>query len=199
MAEVAPARTDERVVLTVTPEKIYAELRASIRETDAISFKLLGLVPLVSGAALVGLVKTAFPLPAAMVVSFFAAGITLGLFRWELRNVQTCSWLIRYVAALETKALASSGVALDPELQRRPEAPRFFGKPFGKSEAEKIIYPVTILAWLALPASRYSEAAANHGLFAYYIYIAPALVLLVAAAVSIFAELHVERRRTDSH
>jgi hypothetical protein len=37
------------------------------------------------------------PIPAAntdfvVALSLVAAFITLGLFRWELRNIQTCSW-----------------------------------------------------------------------------------------------------------
>ena len=37
----------------LTPEHVYAETCANIRATDEISFKLLGIVPLLSGATLV--------------------------------------------------------------------------------------------------------------------------------------------------
>jgi hypothetical protein len=49
-----PLSEDASPVLAL--ERIYAEVRTGIRETDSISFKLLGLVPLVSGAALIGLI-----------------------------------------------------------------------------------------------------------------------------------------------
>jgi hypothetical protein len=75
----------------LTLEKIYTELRAGIRETDNISFRLLGLVPLVSGAALIGVILKEGTLgPVVTLLSLFAAGVTLGIFRWELRNTQTC-------------------------------------------------------------------------------------------------------------
>jgi hypothetical protein len=85
---------DEQEVQHMAPltlEKIYTELRAGIRETDNISFRLLGLVPLVSGAALIGVILKEGTLgPVVTLLSLFAAGVTLGIFRWELRNTQTC-------------------------------------------------------------------------------------------------------------
>ena len=41
---------------TLSIDKLYEQLNTSIRTTDDISFKLLGLVPLISGAALGALV-----------------------------------------------------------------------------------------------------------------------------------------------
>lgn len=75
----------------------------------------------------------------------FAAAVTLGLFRWEMRNVQSCNWLIARSAALEVHGLA--GLALDPRLLERPAAPQRIGKEI----AEKCIYGSTAIAWLALP------------------------------------------------
>jgi len=77
--------------------KIYEELSTDIRATDEISFKLMGLVPLVSGTGLLALVL-GLPVeraPLLIVFALFAAAVTLGLFRWELRNLQNCRWLIR--------------------------------------------------------------------------------------------------------
>lgn len=82
--------------MTETPlsaDRLYAETCTQIRATDEISFKLMGLVPLVSGAALLTLFlkESVSSDKAALVVvlAMFAAVITLGLFRWELRNIQT--------------------------------------------------------------------------------------------------------------
>jgi hypothetical protein len=62
-----------------------------------------------------------------------------------LRNIQTCSWLIKYADALEAKSFTTEEA---PEMYRpRPIAPQRVGK----AEAEKLIYATTICAWLALP------------------------------------------------
>ena len=136
----------------VGADKLYEQLSASIRATDDISFKLLGLVPLVSGAALgTLLLKDAQPigerLSPSLITLFalFAAAVTLGLFRWELRNVQECSHLIGITGVLARARLAGVGVPV--ERQARPPRPQGIGK----TEAEKIIYSATIVAWLALP------------------------------------------------
>lgn len=93
--------------LQLDPAMIYERVRAEIATTDDISFKLIGLVPLVSGAALLGLVfgekvpvlacAVASPshATAVTIVSLFAAAVTLGPFRWELRNVQAGRFLSR--------------------------------------------------------------------------------------------------------
>ena len=129
----------------LTPEHVYAETCANIRATDEISFKLLGIVPLLSGATLVTFflkgpvaVEKA---PLIITLSLFAALITLGLFRWELRNIQTCSWLRRRAEALERSIVASAKTPQQPKPPLR----------IGKSEAEKWIYSITIVAWLLLP------------------------------------------------
>lgn len=126
-------------------ERLYAETCSSIRATDEISFKLMGFVPLVSGAALLSLFlkESISPEKAPLVVALalFAALITLGLFRWELRNIQTCSWHRRRAEALEEALVKTSGAP------RQPKPPLGIGK----TEAEKAIYSVTILIWLIMP------------------------------------------------
>src|SRR6266487_1755543 len=103
----------------VTSEHVYAETCANIRATDEISFKLLGIVPLLSGATLVTFflkgpvaVEKA---PLIITLSLFAALITLGLFRWELRNIQTCSWLRSRAEALERSIVASAKTPQQPK------------------------------------------------------------------------------------
>jgi hypothetical protein len=130
----------------LTTDTLYTEICASVRYCDDVSFKLLGLVPLVSGAALIGfIVKDNIPAELVTTFSLFAASISLGLFRWELRNIQTCSWFIGYASDLEWQTLTSGK---NPELFRpRPNSPQSVGK----TEAEKLIYATTIVVWLCLP------------------------------------------------
>ncbi len=120
------------------PADVYAQICTNIRATDDISFKLLGFVPVVSGAAIAFLVgsKTAnFAL--VTFVSLFAAIVTLGFFRWELRNVQTCRWLRRLAEGMDHRV--------------QPNPPTFLWLPIGKKEAETMVYWSTIAAWLVLP------------------------------------------------
>jgi hypothetical protein len=164
-------------------DKIYGELCASIRDTDSISFRLLGLVPLVSGTALLTLVLQKERLPPAfvMLLALFAAFVTLGLFRWELRNIQTCSRLIKYTHALEEGHFATD--AVPRRLFPRPRAPQGVGK----AEAEKLIYGVTIVTWLGLPvavgAFTLNQAAARG-------YLVLAAVVILATMFSLLADPH---------
>jgi hypothetical protein len=170
----------------VSLETVYAEVRGAIKETDGISFKLLGLVPLFSGSALLGLILESAPLPDALitVLGLFAAAVTLGIFRWELRNVQTCSWLIRYADALEEHALRSRG--LSGVVQSRPKPPQGVGK----SEAQKLIYTTTILAWLALPPALGAVSGQTRGSVIYY---AVAAAVALATGLSVVADPRVPR------
>lgn len=166
-------------------DKIYAEIRTGVRETDAISFKLLGLVPLVSGAALIGVVFEQPAVPPALVIllSSFASTITLGLFRWELRNIQTCSALLAYAEGLEEETLKVQGLAGVFQPRPRPL------QRIGKTEAEKLIYATTIATWLALPAGMGALSQVSHR----GAYLALAGVILIATAFSLFASTRVER------
>ena len=153
--------------------KIYDELCNNIRVSDDISFKLLGLVPLISGsgAAILTLKGITHQAAAATIaISGIAAAITFGLFKWELRNVQKCEWLIRCAAAVEEKWFADLTSGSSPKLIRQfsgwsslPRPSLFGGIPafesatgkttrrwfeVGKSQAEQIIYWASIAAWL---------------------------------------------------
>jgi hypothetical protein len=132
---------------SVTPAKMYEVLQASIKETDEISFKLLGLVPLVNGAALLTAVLGigSSQAQAIVVLSLFGAVVTLGLFWWELRNIRYCLWYIALAEPFEAAVLAQVGVR--DELRKRPSAPGGIGK----RRAEKLIYSTVIFSWLVLP------------------------------------------------
>jgi len=124
--------------------KLYAEVYSSIRETDQISFRLLSFVPLVSGSG-AGLLTVLLnnnvlkPLP-LILISVLGAIATFGFYRWELRNIQTCSRLYKRAVFLE-KAIGFG------DLAGRETAPRLLGRPIGKTEAEKIIYAASMVAW----------------------------------------------------
>jgi hypothetical protein len=130
----------------------YSEICTDIRTTDDISFKLLGFVPLVSGIGIFAVLdliggKVA-SWPTTVFVALFGATITFALYRWELRNIQTCKWLRDRAAELEREEFE---LTVGPFLGRE-QAPMVLGRRMGKTEAEKLLYTTTIAAWLALPA-----------------------------------------------
>jgi hypothetical protein len=120
---------------SLSADKEYAEVCSQIKGTDEISFKLLGFVPLVTGASILSLFlrNEDVSSPRIFLISIFSAAVTLGIFRWELRNVQICNWL-------RSRADRIIGTSIP-------------GPPggWGKTEAECLLYGATILAWLALP------------------------------------------------
>lgn len=133
-------------------DSYYDKLNENIRYTDEISFKLLGLVPLFSGSgALLAVLKSEYFWSSAIyVIAAFGALVTLGLFRWELRNIQTCLWLIARGADVE-----------QAENEKKPGQFYQRTKPpmgVGKTKAEKFIYGATIFIWLLLPWLVYSTA-----------------------------------------
>jgi len=95
-----PVKVDEAVV------KIYEQLCTNIRETDSISFKLLGIVPFLAGSGSGALTLLTLPGKttnvAVVAISLLAATITFGLYKWERRNIQRCAWLLARAAELES-------------------------------------------------------------------------------------------------
>lgn len=119
-----------------------------IHTTDDISFKLLALVPLVSIAAIATtlLKETIGFTPVVGLLSLFAAAVTLALWIWERRNIQTCMWLICSAAEFEKRAF---GIEIPDQFFATPAKP----DKLGKAEAEKLVYGLTIAAWLLLPGA----------------------------------------------
>lgn len=155
--------------------KVYEEICTNIRTSDDISFKLLGFVPLISGsgAAILTLseIWAETSSVAVLLISIVASIVTFGLFKWEMRNVQKCDWLIARAAELEQSffyAETPGGRRTVSQfygwsLQAKPplfgELPKFRtkeegekskdqGTRVGKTEAERIIYWASITAWL---------------------------------------------------
>ena len=132
----------------LTADRRWQELCTHIRTTDEISFKLLGLVPLISIAAIgVTLLKGAAFTPVLVLLSLFAAAMTTAIWIWERRNIQTCLWLTERAAELERQPAGST----EPGHFYRFPAQGPGGK--GKRSAEKFLYGVTIASWLLLPAA----------------------------------------------
>jgi hypothetical protein len=168
----------------LSADRLYAETCTQIRATDEISFKLMGLVPLVSGAALLTFFLNASvsaeKAPLVVALAMFAALITLGLFRWELRNIQTCSWLRRRAEALEEKLVKASGAPAQP----RPPAG------IGKTEAEKAIYSITIFAWLILPMALIGSQKLSELL---PVYVSVAVLIAILTGLSVLGSVRVAR------
>lgn len=137
------------------PDRCWQEICAHIRTTDDISFKLLGLVPLVSIAGIAASLLKAEPkfTPLLALLSLFAATVTLALWIWERRNIQTCQWLRAQAAMLEEQVF---GASTPGHFFAFPTAPARQGK----TEAEKLVYGLTIAAWLLLPGAVFASDSA---------------------------------------
>jgi hypothetical protein len=86
------------------PNDVYREVCAGIRATDEISLKLLAAVPLATGIGITLLVKapdTKLPDGARALLSLFAAVVTFAIYRWERKNIATCSHFREWAAILE--------------------------------------------------------------------------------------------------
>lgn len=168
---------------SVTPAKMYEVLQASIKETDEISFKLLGLVPLVNGAALLTAVLGigSSRAPAIVVLSLFGAVVTLGLFWWELRNIRYCLWYIKLAESFEAAVLGQVGVP--EEVRKRPTAPGGVGK----RKAEKLIYSTVVFSCLALPVMLLDRSALPY--IAWLVYAVLAITVIAWTVGAILAEV----------
>ncbi len=150
---------------------VYKELCQNIRATDDISFSILRAVPATAGVGstvLTGIGAkewlATYPTAAVIAFSLLGAVITFGLFRWELRNIQKCTWLITRAARLEDK-LALQGLThvqfSGMESNDAPAATKMgeikLGSAltwpgcWGKTQAAKLVYTTAVVAWL-IPA-----------------------------------------------
>lgn len=145
---------------------LYKDVSANIKATDEISFKLLGAVPLVSGI-LSGVLTVlgesnaleGYEAPAVVALAVLGLFITAGLFRWELRNIQKCNWLISRAARLERQLFSSEdariqfdGIASDDDLKAQEmqdvQISSVFKFPWGKTQSVKLVYSASLGAWL---------------------------------------------------
>jgi hypothetical protein len=129
----------------LSPDAVYQQIHENIRTTDDISFKLMSLVPLITGAAISLLAKSSIPWGVKCFISAFAAIVVFGIFRWELRNIQLCNWQRVRAEGMDNAHLPGA-----PELRYVPRK-KTKTRSFGKTQAEITIYLAVILAWLLLP------------------------------------------------
>lgn len=156
------------IINALDDKALYQEICKKIKETDAISFKLLGLVPILSGLGIVTLWSLNENLSSWMMIltGLFGALITYFILRWEKRNIQVSDTFRSYAEILEAKKvqLENDYDSLDVTLAgpysllRSKDKPRLLSlsssfKGWGKAEAETAIYSATILFWLLLPLS----------------------------------------------
>jgi len=138
---------EARIMSDLNAESVYKEICQNIRETDAISFKLLNLVPLGStlGAGILALFQKSALLEnapslviasAIVFLSLTGSVIVFGLYKWELRNIQKCKFLIDQAANIEEGETIRQYKGWNQQKAR-----------WGKTRAEKLIYRTSMLIW----------------------------------------------------
>jgi hypothetical protein len=121
---------------------VYNQLCDSYRAIDDIRMKLLGLLPIATGAGILVLTgggKSAPPRGLSLPIGLFGLIVTIGLFSYELHGIKKCGYWINAGWLIE-KRLGIYG-----QFQRRPhELAGFIDEPFSAS----IIYPAVLASWL---------------------------------------------------
>lgn len=129
---------------------LYERVCESYHAVDDFRMKLLGLLPLATGAGAllllnskidVGDGKTVTEARFLGAIGAFGFLITLGLFAYELHGIKKCHFLIRLGRYLEEQLKIPGQFAMRPR-----EVAGFINEPFAAS----IIYPGTLASWLFL-------------------------------------------------
>jgi hypothetical protein len=130
---------DERV-------KIYDQLCNSYRAIDDFRAKLLGFLPLATGAGVFLLVTDQKKMESMQQIfrpiGAFGFVITLGLFFYELYGIKKCTHLIRAGKTLENDL----GIRNGQFMQRPPGVAILINEPL----AAGVIYPAVLAAWTFL-------------------------------------------------
>lgn len=145
---------------TARPENlrtVYRELCSSYRAIDDFRTKLLGFLPLATGAGIFFLVtdkaKIDFVKEYFFPMGAFGFVITLGLFFYEFYGIKKCTHIIRAGIDLEKELNVCDG-----QFTRRPPGVAgFISEPL----AAGVIYPAVLAAWtfIAFAFSQLHDAA----------------------------------------
>lgn len=136
---------------------VYKELCTSYRAIDDFRTKLLGFLPLATGAGIFFLVTDQGKIDAVKSylgpMGVFGMAITLGLFFYELYGIKKCAAVIVAGQELEKELNIEAG-----QFATRPNGVLcFINEPF----AAGVIYPAVLAAWtfIALAFTDYREKA----------------------------------------
>lgn len=127
----------------------YQQVTTSHRSISEFRAKLLGLLPLASGAAAGLLLRDSAELQAANLaaIGVFGVVVTLGLFMYELRLIQLCQHLRCRASKLEELL----GLEETGEFFSRPQAR--VGEVVGAEGAGWIVYTTVIVSWVFVAGS----------------------------------------------
>ena len=125
---------------------VYVQLCASYHAIDDFRAKLLGFLPLASGAgfflllsdALVDPAKADAAKPFLLPIGIFGMVVTLGLFSYEIYGIKKCQDLILLGRCIEESMQVTGHF-----LKRPREVAGFINEPF----AAGVIYPAVLSAW----------------------------------------------------
>jgi hypothetical protein len=120
---------------------VYQQLCESYRAIDDSRLKLLGLLPLATGAGILvlsGRADEGMDRSLSLAVGLFGLMATLGLYSYELHGMKKCGALI------DAGRLIERSIGINGQFERRPqEVAGFIDEPFSAS----IIYPASLAGW----------------------------------------------------
>lgn len=164
---------------TVKPVEDYRELYTQVCESyraiDDFRMKLLGLLPVATGAGVLALLSSGnVDLNAdgstlertqqlLAGVALFGLAITLGLFAYELHGIKKCGRLIKVGARIE-KDMGSAGRFYGQFATRPHRVGGFIDVPFASS----VVYPAAVAVWVfvgVVSLSGWAAVAAAGGTF----------------------------------
>jgi hypothetical protein len=135
--------------------ELYTQVCESYRAIDDFRMKLLGLLPVATGAGVLALLNSGkVDLNASgstlermqqvlAGVAIFGVAITLGLFAYELHGIKKCGRLIKIGARIE-KDMGSSGRFYGQFATRPHRVAGFIDVPFASS----VVYPAAVAVWV---------------------------------------------------
>jgi hypothetical protein len=153
--------------------ELYTQVCESYRAIDDFRMKLLGLLPIATGAGVLALLNSGkVDLNASgstlermqqvlAGVAIFGVAITLGLFAYELHGIKKCGRLIKIGARIE-KDMGSCGRFYGQFATRPHRVAGFIDVPFASS----VVYPAAVAVWVfvgVVSLSGWAAVAASGG------------------------------------